>query len=109
MSEQKSPGLQGNPLSDFEVYLLFDGVSTNPGDDVQVAGNALRRFLTHFFASGNGFAARGVLSAFLALAATAKPSPWPVDARNAQEFVARLRSLINEFPVINMRLPGNAP
>ncbi|EOJ4427674.1 hypothetical protein ACR46R_004955, partial [Escherichia coli] len=79
--------------SDFEVYLLFDGMSTNPGDDVQVAGNALRSFLTHFFASGNGFhmfwwvqAVRDVLSAFLALAATAKPSPWPVDARNAQEF-----------------------
>ncbi len=68
-------------------------MSTNPGDDVQVAGNALRSFLTHFFASGNGFhmfwwvqAVRDVLSAFLALAATAKPSPWPVDARNAQEF-----------------------
>lgn len=26
-----------------------------------------------------------------------------------RSFVARLRSLINEFPVINMRLPGNAP
>ncbi|MCM5415841.1 hypothetical protein MMT18_28470, partial [Escherichia coli] len=26
------------------------------------------------------------LSAFLALAAIAKPSPWSVDARNAQEF-----------------------
>ncbi|EPH5964551.1 TPA: hypothetical protein ACV7WG_005400, partial [Escherichia coli] len=31
-------------------------------------------------------AVRDVLSAFLALAATAKPSPWSVDARNAQEF-----------------------
>ncbi|EEQ5437409.1 hypothetical protein KGF30_005167 [Escherichia coli] len=86
MSEKNPLDYRGNPLSDFEVYLLFDGVSTNLGDDVQVAGNALRRFLTHFFASGNGFAARGVLSAFLALAATAKPSPWSVDARNAQEF-----------------------
>lgn len=86
MSEKNPLDYRGNPLSDFEVYLLFDGVSTNLGDDVQVAGNALRRFLTHFFASGNGFAARGVLSALLALAATAKPSPWSVDARNAQEF-----------------------
>ena len=86
MSEKNPLDYRGNPLSDFEVYLLFDGVSTNPGDDVQVAGNALRRFLTHFFASGNGFAARGDLRAFLALAATAKPSPWSVDARNAQEF-----------------------
>ncbi|WP_207104882.1 hypothetical protein, partial [Escherichia coli] len=55
MSEKNPQDYRGNPLSDFEVYLLFDGVSTNPGDDVQVAGNALRRFLTHFFASGNGF------------------------------------------------------
>ncbi|MCM5415849.1 hypothetical protein MMT18_28510, partial [Escherichia coli] len=31
-------------------------------------------------------AVRDVLSAFLALAAIAKPSPWSVDARNAQEF-----------------------
>ncbi len=55
MSKKNPLDYRGNPLSDFEVYLLFDGVSTNPRDDVQVAGNALRRFLTHFFASGNGF------------------------------------------------------
>lgn len=92
MSEKNPLDYRGNPLSDFEVYLLFDGVSTNPRDDVQVAGNALRSFLTHFLhlAMVSMFwwaqAVRDVLSAFLALAATAKPSPWPVDARNAQEF-----------------------
>jgi hypothetical protein len=55
VSEKDPLDYRGNPLSDFEVYLLFDGVSTDPRDDVQVAGNALRRFVTRFSVSGNVF------------------------------------------------------
>lgn len=93
MSEKNPLDYRGNPLSDFEVYLLFDGVSSNPRDDVQVARKRAQTLSNALFCIGQLFymfwwvqAVRDVLSAFLALAATAKPSPWPVDARNAQEF-----------------------
>ena len=58
--------------------------------------------LTWFFVDDNFLFAVHlmILSAFLALAATAKPSPWPVDARNAQEFCSA-------SPVPDQWIPGH--
>lgn len=58
--------------------------------------------LTWFFADDNFLFAVHlmILSAFLALAATAKPSPWSVDARNAQEFCSA-------SPVPNQWIPSH--
>lgn len=79
-------------------------------------GNALRRFLTHFFASGNGFVCFGGLrppeafwARFWRLLLLPNHPHGQLMPETRRSFVARLRSLINEFPVINMRLPGNAP
>ena len=79
-------------------------------------GNALRRFLTHFFASGNYFICFGGFrlsetfwARFWRLLLLPNHPHGQLMPETRRSFVARLRSLINEFPVINMRLPGNAP